>query len=158
VTGLIENAARACAKCRFVVTNRPAACSGDIVLPGFVRAQIDDLDDEAIDNFLKRWCEELFSASPRQEQSHYTELRAALRGAPEIRRLARNPVVLTALAVVHWHETRLPEQRADLYESVLRWLTKARQSRRGRRRPSPGRCISLLQNLALEMQDHPKGR
>jgi hypothetical protein len=30
--------------------------------------------------------------------------------------------MLTALAVVHWNEHRLPEQRADLYDSILRWL------------------------------------
>jgi hypothetical protein len=29
----------------------------------------------------------------------------------------------TALAVVHWNEKRLPEQRADLYESIITWLS-----------------------------------
>ena len=65
--------------------------------------------------------------------------------------MAHNPVMLTALAVVHWNEKRLPEQRAYLYESVLGWLAKARDSREGR--PNPERCITLLQNLALEMQE-----
>jgi hypothetical protein len=64
--------------------------------------------------------------------------------------------MLTALAVVHWNEKRLPEQRADLYESIIKWLSKSRP--REKRRP-PENCVSLLQNLALEMQDDPaKGR
>ncbi|MEZ5353244.1 MAG: hypothetical protein R2762_11460 [Bryobacteraceae bacterium] len=34
-------------------------------------------------------------------------------------RMARDPVMLTALAVVHWNDKRLPDQRAELYESVF---------------------------------------
>jgi len=83
-------------------------------------------------------------------------MQSALRCRPEIRRLARTPVMLTALAVVHWHEKRLPEQRADLYESILEWLAKGRELRPGR--PSPERSVALLQILALAMQDHPEGR
>jgi len=70
--------------------------------------------------------------------------------------MARNPVMLTAIAVVHWNEKRLPEQRADLYESIIKWLSKSRMSKEGR--PSPDRCITLLQDLALSMQDDPQGR
>lgn len=153
---LIREAAQAYSQCRMVVTSRPAAYVGDAVLPGFLEVRIDDLEEEAIDAFLKRWCEWLFSGSPDQVDTHYVELRAALRGTAEIRRLARNPVMLTALAVVHWHQKQLPEQRADLYESIVDWLAKARKMKSGR--PLPERCITLLQNLALEMQDHSKGR
>jgi formylglycine-generating enzyme required for sulfatase activity len=64
--------------------------------------------------------------------------------------------MLTALAVVHWNERRLPEQRADLYESILLWLARARRSRPGRE--SAERCLELLQALALAMQMHPRGR
>jgi formylglycine-generating enzyme required for sulfatase activity len=152
---LIEDAARVYGKCRFVVTSRPAAYVGDALLPGFVQARIDDLENDAIDLFLKRWCEELYPESPKVARDHHAELLDALRTRPEIRRLARNAVMLTALAVVHWDKKRLPEQRADLYESILEKLAASRP-RPGRQ--SPERCIGLLQNLALAMQDHPKGR
>ena len=68
----------------------------------------------------------------------------------------RHRWMLTALAVVHWNERRLPEQRADLYESILDWLARSREDLH--RRPNPERCIMLLQKLALAMQDHPDGR
>jgi hypothetical protein len=70
--------------------------------------------------------------------------------------MARNPVMLTALAVVHWNERRLPEQRADLYESILIWLARSREQRP--ERPTAERCLMLLQQLALAMQNAPKGR
>lgn len=50
----------------------------------------------------------------------------------EIKRMARNPVMLTALAVVHWNERRLPEQRADLYASIVVWLARSRPQSAGR--------------------------
>ena len=78
------------------------------------------------------------------------ELQSALAGKPEIRAMASNPVMLTALAVVHWNERRLPEQRADLYESILMWLARAREDKPGR--VSADRCLKLLAVLALTMQ------
>jgi hypothetical protein len=74
----------------------------------------------------------------------------------EIRRIARNPVMLTALAVVHWNERRLPEQRADLYESIVVWLARAREQR-PEREPAD-RCLELLGELALAMQNERRGR
>ena len=70
--------------------------------------------------------------------------------------MARNPVMLTALAVVHWNERRLPEQRAELYESILTWLARAREQREGRE--PADRCLTLLGHLALGMQNQAKGR
>lgn len=64
--------------------------------------------------------------------------------------------MLTALAVVHWNENRLPEQRAELYESVLTWLFRSREEKE--RRVKADRCRKLLQKLALAMFTHPKGR
>jgi hypothetical protein len=48
-----------------------------------------------------------------------------------------------------------PEQRADLYESILVWLAKARE--KGGRQPAE-RCLGLLGHLALAMQMHAHGR
>ena len=70
--------------------------------------------------------------------------------------MARNPVMLTALAVVHWHEKRLPEQRADLYESIITWLSRSRERREGRLPAEV--CVNRLQELALAMQNAPEGR
>ena len=65
--------------------------------------------------------------------------------------MARNPVMLTALAVVHWNERRLPEQRADLYNSIITWLSRSREQRPGR--ATADETVAVLQELALAMQD-----
>jgi hypothetical protein len=153
---LLENATRAYDKCSFVVTTRPLAYQGQAVLADFETANIAPLEPQAIETFLQRWCGALFSENPASSASHLAELSGALRARAEIRRMARNPVMLTALAVVHWNERRLPEQRADLYESILIWLARSREQRPDR--PTAERCLMLLQQLALAMQNAPKGR
>jgi energy-coupling factor transporter ATP-binding protein EcfA2 len=147
VARLLENATHAYRECRFVVTTRPLTFTG---LAGFVSVQIEPLDPPAIETFLDHWCHALFPESPSSADQHLGELREAMRARQEIRRMARNPVMLAALAVVHWNERRLPERRADLYESILIWLVRAREDRPGR--ASAERCLTFLQQLALAMQ------
>ena len=156
VARLVEKATQAYEKCRFVVTTRPQAYTGRAVLAAFPQVQIDPLETDAIKTFLQRWSEALFHESAGRAEQHCSELLAALRNLPEVRRMARNPVMLTALAVVHWNEHRLPEQRADLYESIILWLLRSREQRPGR--ASADRCATLLGNLALAMQSHSGGR
>ena len=156
IARLFENATQAYRECRFVVTTRPLAYQGQSVLAGFHTVQIEPLEMPAIEKFLEHWCRGLFPEDAASAREHLGELSEALRARVEIRRMARNPVMLTALAVVHWNERRLPEQRADLYESILTWLARAREKRPGRE--SAERCLTLLQHLALAMQSHPEGR
>ena len=104
---------------------------GESVLAGFHQVGIDELETEAIEGFLGHWSRMLYPEDPSGAESHRKELVEALRARVEIRRMARNPVMLTALAVVHWNERRLPEQRADLYESILTWLARSREQRPG---------------------------
>ncbi len=153
---LFERATKAFQHCRFVVTTRPQAYAGEAILDGFSTAEIEPLSPEAIEQYLGQWCRALFPKSSESAEKHLAELHGALQAKPEIRRLATNPVMLTALAVVHWNERRLPEQRADLYESILNWLARSREERPGRQ--TADQCLRLLQHLALAMMAHPQGR
>jgi formylglycine-generating enzyme required for sulfatase activity len=153
---LFEKATHAYQRCRFVVTTRPLAYVGKAVLEGFEEAQIEPLEPEDVEGFLGHWCRALFPESEEEAGRHLRELAEALRSTAEIRLMARNPVMLTALAVVHWNERRLPEQRAELYKSILNWLARSRERRRGRE-PAE-RCLRLLGHLALGMQNRPGGR
>ncbi len=156
LSALSENLGRTYDKCRLVVTSRPPAYTGNTVLPQFEHVEIAPLSDAAVDTFLSRWCRELYKGATDLADEHCRELLASLHERPEIRRVARNPVMLTALAVVHWNERRMPEQRAELYNSVITWLSRSREQRP--ERPKPERTVTLLKELALAMQKHRKGR
>lgn len=156
VAALIEHLGQTWTDCPLVVTSRPAAYQDRAVLAGFAHTHIEALDAAAIDGFPARWSRALFPERADKAEAHRRELAAALASRPEIRRLARNTVMLTALAVVHWNDKRLPEQRAELYESILRWLIEACEQRPGREKAQ--RCRQLLAELALAMQSDPQGR
>jgi formylglycine-generating enzyme required for sulfatase activity len=91
----------------------------------------------------------------------YIDIRGLVVGsgrAPQfpIEDLYTNAVMLTALAVVHWNQRRLPEQRAELYASVITWLSRAREQRTGRANADV--CATRLEELALAMHRHLEGR
>ena len=152
---LAGNLGRAYPKCQVVLTSRQAALAdGDTVPLDFHTVEIASLDDSGIEDFLSRWCSILYAGAPDKSERYKNELREALRHG-QIRKMAKTPVMLTALAVVHWNENRLPEQRAELYESVLTWLFRSREEKG---RLSVDRCRELLQKLALSMFTHPEGR
>ena len=126
------------------------------MLDGFIPVLIERLREEAINTFLINWCRALFPENAILAEQHLAKLAAAVSSTPEIRRMATNPVMLTALAVVHWNEAQLPQQRAELYNSIIEWLLKSRPDERVRVTPVVRRKV--LQDLAFEMQMSPGGR
>jgi formylglycine-generating enzyme required for sulfatase activity len=156
VSRLASNLIKAYPECKVVLTGRPAALVGEAVPEGFYIVAIAPLDDAAMQSFLKKWSSALYPKAPEKSMQHQRELGEALQSRPEIRRMAKTPVMLTALAVVHWNEHRLPEQRVELYESIIMWLMRSRSQRTGRFKAD--RCRKLLQKLALGMFTHPDGR
>jgi formylglycine-generating enzyme required for sulfatase activity len=148
IARLVQNMASEYSGCRFLVTSRPPAYAGSTMLADFKVADIQPLDRETIRFFLSQWSERLFNESAEQAQRHRDELIYAVESRPEIAKMGRNPVMLTALAVLHWHEKKLPNQRAELYESILSWLAKSREKPGG----IPAElCLRLLQSLAFAM-------
>ena len=138
--------------CRFVVTSRP---EGKVPIRGFEEALIGDLEPEAIRAFLTKLAKQLYATDETREQRFREDLEAAVNGRREIRKMTRNPVMMTALAVLQHNNVKLPEKRVDLYGSILEWLSK--------QRAKPGRmpasdCLLRLRELALEMQNHEEGR
>lgn len=148
---LLEQAAQAYKNCRFIVTTRPLAYTGESTLADFELAQIEPWGQESARMFLEHWCQHVYRDNPLQAEAHLTILLGTLNNQIEVRRMATNPVMLTALATIHWNEQHLPEGRAELYHSVLRWLMQTREQRKDRE--PPNRCLVLLQRLALAMQD-----
>lgn len=153
---LLDHAVDAYDQTPIVVTSRPAILRDEVALQNYTSVAIAPLDNGAVESFLARWTEILHAENTSAAREHCQELLGAVRSRPEIWRMARNPVMLTALAVVHWNEKRIPEQRAELYDSVLRWLLRSRQHKANR--PTADRSLKLHQRLALSMQDAEGGR
>jgi hypothetical protein len=152
---LLDRAARTFDKTQIVATSRPRAYGGETVIHGFLTVQIGPLEDEAVDAFTVNWCQSVYQDGDKA-RAHQAELLADIRSKPEIQAMAVNPVMLTALAALHWNNKRLPDQRSELYQSVLDWLASAREEKTGRL--SAIQCLGLMEHLAYTMTANPKGR
>ncbi|MBM3738683.1 MAG: NACHT domain-containing protein [Acidobacteria bacterium] len=142
---------RSCYPCRILVSTRPHTHQERAALsPDFERVWIEDLDDATVNEFLAQWSECLQPGNEVAAAGLKGALRAALDGNAVIREMARNPLMLTCVALVYDHQMRLPDNRSELYEAVVEWLAKAREKREGR--PDWNRCLKLLGSLALKMQ------
>ncbi len=147
--------------CRFCVTSRPLHQEA-IPLPMTPRT-LAGLAETAIERFLLRWAELVGRSSQRTEEdneAYVSDLLGQARNAPpEIRRMLRNPLMLTCLAVIHWNHQRLPEQRAELFEAILRWLIRARRARDDAPIAlTEVQARRVYQSLALKMHTAEDGR
>ena len=135
LASLLERAGGIYGKCRIVAATRPSAYGGATSIRGYETITIAKLDDEAIDAFVANWCRALFPGDPDGAARHQRGLSGEIRSKPEIAEMAVNPVMLTALAVLHWNDKHLPDRRIELYESILGWLARAKQDKGGRVAP-----------------------
>jgi len=152
---LFERATQAFQKCDFLVSTRPQTNVGDSVLAGFHPVRIGELEPAAIRIFFDHFARAL-ALNEVEAKSFKDGLETALASRPEIREMATNPVMLTALAVLQHNDQRLPEYRVELYGSILGWLASAREHIEGR--PPAEECLKYMRKLALSMQDAPGGR
>lgn len=109
-------------------------------LPGdhFISFELVPFTDDQIKGFVSAWYQEMAERwnEPRERTRELAaRLQEALRG-PDLRRLARNPLLLTVMALVHTHDKVLPDHRAVLYERTIaillwRWETHKRKEDSG---------------------------
>ena len=81
--------------------------------------ELDKLNQEQIDGFIEAWHSQLAVVNAvKNPEILNAKLSQAVRRSDLIR-LARNPLLLTVMALVHTHKGALPDARAVLYEDVV---------------------------------------
>lgn len=131
---------------RFLATSRIVGYAETPLDPTlFAGAQIQPLDDEQIHYFIERWSRayatlaeptivsngdllhDLVRAASTAETErriarHSSALAEAVFAEPNVTALARTPLLLTILALVHNQGARLPDRRVDLYRLCIEAL------------------------------------
>lgn len=141
---------------RMLVTRRPLDETTSAPEPaGWLEVQLPPLDEAGARTMVRRW----FRATARDEVARDTALDRAeaflgeLR-APEYRttrmfELTRNPLMLTALCVLHGRHGRLPTRRVDLFEQCVQvFLERWRETASVPRRFGEREARQVLQPLA----------
>jgi energy-coupling factor transporter ATP-binding protein EcfA2 len=153
---LLSAAGKQYPKCRFVLTTRPGAYEGEARSQGFAVDTIAPLKPEAVARFFANWSRCVYPDDPSAAEALGVDLERQVGAKEEVREMADNPMMLTALASIHWNEKRLPQDRGELYESIIGWLARQRENRPGRL--AEKKCREVLGALALGMQTWPQGR
>ena len=159
ITEVVNSAFARWGKNLIVLTSRPFGYHEVAGLENMTTAIIDAFGETEIIEFLRRWGKALFPESEEQTDAGYlTDLKRAILDSPAIRKLAKNPVMLTCLCIVHWNERKLPEGKADLLAAVLRWLLNSKEEKRKTRGYDSGFAEECFKALAFFMTTHPQGK
>ncbi|MCP5108668.1 MAG: NACHT domain-containing protein, partial [bacterium] len=82
---------------------------------------LEDFNDEEIGTFVRRWYLSRMT-NPVEAETKAGELKAALDKKPRIKELAKNPLLLTIIGIIHRYEAQLPEDRLVLYDKAMEAL------------------------------------
>ncbi|WP_020516967.1 NACHT domain-containing protein, partial [Paractinoplanes globisporus] len=125
---------------RFVVTSRIAGYQAAPLPEPFQALRMRDMDEETITRFLQVYCRQVEKAeTPGKTDAAVQAAGArdaasigqAIRTNAGVRRLAVNPLLLTALVLVHRASGRLPHRRIEAYVEVCNALGRTWRSAQG---------------------------
>ncbi len=93
----------------------------------FQHFTITDLDKEQIRKFILNWYAAIERETPGliNAESESAQLDSAINANESIRKMARNPLLLTIIALIKWQGRTLPEQRVLLYDAAAQTLIKS---------------------------------
>jgi hypothetical protein len=143
-------------KSRYVVTSRIVGYEeSPLDRRDFVHYSILPLTDAQIRDFLQRWYG-LREHDPTVLKQRVNSLITTIQRKPRIRELARNPLLLTIIALVHRVEAELPNERVKLYDICVTALVKTWEDVKGltiveKQRPFYEYRRRLLEQLAYEL-------
>ncbi|MCB1035358.1 MAG: NACHT domain-containing protein, partial [Acidobacteria bacterium] len=127
---------------------------------GFVHFQLEPFSDDDLDAFVQHWYEVQEADDAKARTDGIRDLTSALKASPNLRELARNPMLATLIALVHRYEAHLPGERAKLYELCIKTLLETWPAVTKRRFEEIDTAVQrvFLEALAYRMQSQRKNR
>ena len=107
-----------------IITSRPAGYKRDFFNSSeFEHYQLQLFDDDKVDEFINHWYDSRVR-DPAEAQRQKESIKKALDENDRIKLLARNPLLLTIIALIHRYQAVLPRARHKLYEKAVETLLK----------------------------------
>ncbi len=123
VRGTVERLADTDEIEQIIVTSRTHAYEGESRLGAFRVAAMQPMQPAQVSKLIARWCTAVYSEwecdsaiGELQAAIDHLEQRRQQRNEP---RLIDTPLMVTIVAIVHYDQHRLPEQRSELYEKCI---------------------------------------
>ena len=106
-----------------IITSRPAGYRWDFFnLDEFPHYTLESFDDKQVATFIDHWYDSRLPNDPAQAERRKADLQKAFSRNERIRLLAKNPLLLTIITLIHRYGGELPKQRYDLYEAAVKTL------------------------------------
>ncbi len=106
-----------------VITSRPAGYRWDFFkLDEFPHYTLESFDDNQVATFIDHWYDSRLKNDSAQAERRKADLQKAFARNERIRLLAKNPLLLTIITLIHRYHADLPKRRCDLYEIAVKTL------------------------------------
>ena len=149
---------------RVMITSRPAGYRRD-----FFRAEefphywLQPFDEPKINAFIENWYNSR-TPDPEEAKLRKEDIRKAFDHNPRLHVLARNPLLLTIIALIHRYQDKLPKERYKLYHCAVQtllttWDTTNKQLENHHKLEylKNDDWEDLMQNLAFWIHSHQDG-
>jgi HEAT repeat protein len=119
---------------------------------------LEDFNEDESEVFIRRWYRSQVTDTLEAE-TRYSDLKKALAKKPAIKELARNPFMLSIIALIHRYEAQLPQDRLLLYEKATNTLLYTRDNVRNiiNEKFKPEDKQHFLEKVAFQLQTLEKG-
>lgn len=109
---------------RIVLTTRIVGYEKDGITGTFPHFVVKELTNTQIEAFITQWYKAIHSEMPGDVdvETETSQLLAAITSNNGIQQMARNPLLLTIIALMKWQVRTLPERRVRLYEVATETL------------------------------------
>ncbi|CAD5968990.1 HEAT repeat domain-containing protein [Planktothrix agardhii] len=149
---------------RVMITSRPAGYRRE-----FFRAEefphywLQPFDEPKINAFIENWYNSR-TPDPEEAKLRKEDIRKAFDHNPRLHVLARNPLLLTIIALIHRYQDKLPKERYKLYHCAVQtllttWDTTNKQLENHHKLEylKNDDWEDLMQNLAFWIHSHQEG-
>jgi hypothetical protein len=105
-----------------LITSRPSGYKRDFfATTEFPHYELQPFDDDKIEEFINHWYDSRYS-DPQEADRCKETLRKALSDNDRIKLLAKNPLLITIIALIHRYQAYLPKERYKLYDKAVETL------------------------------------
>jgi len=142
---------------RMILTSRPAGYRTAALIGAIPHFTLAEFNDDEIREFLVKWftflekVEEEFEEGKAEEKAN--NLLHVMVTRERILRLARNPLLLTILVLIHRVGRKLPERRAEFYEYAVRTVAGTWETWKSlhidRKIPDQGKILAVLEKIGF---------
>lgn len=139
----------------YIVSSRIVGYKEACLNSSFVQYTITEFQDDDIFEFVSKWYAKR-EHDEKQRETQINKLIGTIKEEPRIQTLARNPLLLTIITLVHRIEAELPNERVKLYDKCVTALVETWEKVKGltieeKQRPFYKGRRRLLEQLAYKL-------